>query len=62
MTGGRLEAALRAQATLGDHEQDDVLVDRLDGYVNFAFRAMKAERDGATSSGVSTPRSPCRGS
>ena len=46
VTGGRLEAALRAQATLGDLEQDDVLVDQLDGYVNFAFRAMKAERDG----------------
>ncbi len=44
-TGGRVEAALLANATLSGQEQTDVLVDRLDGYVNFAFRAMKAHRE-----------------
>lgn len=45
-TGGRLTEAVRRQAALDGHEQRTVLVDRLDGYVNFAFRALKAERDG----------------
>ena len=47
-TGGRLEAALRAQATLTVEEQRHVLLpgDRLDGFVNFVYRALKADRDG----------------
>ncbi|MCW2797088.1 nucleotidyltransferase domain-containing protein [Nocardioides sp.] len=45
-TGGRLEAALARQATLVGAEREDVLTDRLDGYVNFVFRALKADRDG----------------
>jgi predicted nucleotidyltransferase len=45
-TGGRVTEAVRRQASLEGEEQRAVLVDRLDGYVNFAFRAMKAERDG----------------
>ena len=45
-TGGRLTEAVRRHASLEGDEQRAVLVDRLDGYVNFAFRALKAERDG----------------
>lgn len=45
-TDGRLAEALLRQASLQGVEQRSVLVDRLDGYVNFAFRALKAERDG----------------
>lgn len=45
-TEGRLDSALAAQATLTGQEQDEVLVDRLDGYINFAFRSLKADRDG----------------
>lgn len=45
-TGGRLERALDAQAKLVGEEQIEVLVDRVDGFINFAFRALKAERDG----------------
>jgi predicted nucleotidyltransferase len=45
-TGGRLGRALDAQAKLGGREQVEVLVDRLDGFINFAFRSLKSERDG----------------
>lgn len=45
-TDGRLAEAVRRHASLEGDEQRSVLVDRLDGYVNFAFRALKAERDG----------------
>jgi hypothetical protein len=45
-TGGRVSDAVRRQASLEGGEQRAVLVDRLDGYLNFAFRALKAERDG----------------
>ncbi len=47
-TGGRITEAVRRQATVDDDEQRWVLVDqdRLDGYVNFAFRALKNHRDG----------------
>lgn len=45
-TDGRLAEVVRRQASLEGDEQRSVLVDRLDGYVNFAFRALKAERDG----------------
>lgn len=47
-TGGRITEAVRRQATLEGAEQDAVLVDRLDGYINFVYRALKAERDGRT--------------
>ena len=45
-TGGRVAAAVRRLATLTPHEQDAVLTARLDGYVNFVYRALKADRDG----------------
>jgi predicted nucleotidyltransferase len=47
-TGGRVIDAVRRQATVDDDEQRWVLVDqdRLDGYVNFAYRALKSHRDG----------------
>ncbi|MCW2844846.1 MAG: hypothetical protein JWN22_2762 [Nocardioides sp.] len=45
-TAGRVAEAVRRQASLEGDEQRAVLVDRLDGYVNLAYRALKAERDG----------------
>ncbi len=47
-TGGDLPQAVRRQATLTPAEADEVLVehDRLDGWVNFAYRALKNHRDG----------------
>lgn len=47
-TGGRLPAAALRQATLSPEESDQVLIkhDRLDGYVNFAYRSLKSDRDG----------------
>lgn len=47
-TGGEIAVALRRQATLTPDEADAVLIDhdRLDGWVNFAYRAVKSDRDG----------------
>ena len=47
-TGGRVTEAVRRQATVDDAEQRWILVDqdRLDGYVNFAYRSLKNARDG----------------
>ena len=47
-TGGELAGALLRQATLDPDEADAVLLDhdRLDGWVNFAYRALKSDRDG----------------
>jgi predicted nucleotidyltransferase len=47
-TGGRVTDAVRRQATVDDDEQRWVLIDqdRLDGYVNFAYRSLKSARDG----------------
>jgi len=47
-TGGRVIGAVRRQANVDDDEQRWVLIDqdRLDGYVNFAYRALKSHRDG----------------
>ena len=47
-TGGELTEAVRRQATLTDDEADAMLIDhdRLDGWVNFAYRALKNDRDG----------------
>jgi hypothetical protein len=47
-TGGALAEAVRRQATLTPDEADAILVDhdRLDGWVNFAYRALKSDRDG----------------
>lgn len=47
-TGGELAGALLRQATLTPAEADAVLIDhdRLDGWVNFAYRALKSDRDG----------------
>lgn len=46
-TGGRLTEAVRRQATLDDQEQRHILTrgDRLDGWLNFAYRAAKSTRD-----------------
>ena len=47
-TGGELARAVHRQATLSPEEADGVLIehDRLDGWVNFAYRALKNDRDG----------------
>jgi hypothetical protein len=47
-TAGRIPAALRAQATLTLEEVDAVLLDhsRLDGWLNYVYRAVKSDRDG----------------
>lgn len=47
-TGGELTRAVRRQAALDPEEADAVLLDhdRLDGWVNFAYRALKNDRDG----------------
>lgn len=47
-TGGALAEAVRRQATLSPEEADGVLIDhdRLDGWLNFAYRALKNDRDG----------------
>ncbi len=47
-TDGRLEAACHRNATLDADEQRRVLIDhdRLDGYLNYAYRALKSDRDG----------------
>lgn len=47
-TGGRLEQAIHRQATLTREEQAAILADhdRLDGWLNFAYRSLKSERDG----------------
>lgn len=47
-TGGELTSAVQRQAVLTPEEADAVLIDhdRLDGWVNFAYRALKNDRDG----------------
>lgn len=47
-TDGALTEAVRRQATLPAAEADAVLIDhdRLDGWLNFAYRALKNDRDG----------------
>ncbi len=47
-TGGRLSSALVHQATLTPDEAESILVehDRLDGWLNYAYRALKNDRDG----------------
>jgi predicted nucleotidyltransferase len=47
-SGGRLAAALRRQATVTAGEAESILVehDRLDGWLNFAYRSLKNDRDG----------------
>lgn len=49
-SGGRLTAAVHRQATLDEDEQRNILTrgDRLDGWLNFAYRAAKSARDGRT--------------
>lgn len=46
-TDGRITEAARRQATLAPEEADAVLIDhdRLDGWVNFAYRSLKSDRD-----------------
>lgn len=50
-TGGRITAAVRRLATVDAAEQRAILVDhdRLDGWVNLAYRALKSDRDGRAS-------------
>lgn len=47
-TGGGLAESVRRQATVTPEEADAILIDhdRLDGWVNFAYRALKSDRDG----------------
>lgn len=47
-TDGRLEEYLRRQATVTEVEAEEVLIthDRLDGWINYAYRALKSDRDG----------------
>jgi predicted nucleotidyltransferase len=47
-TEGRLSSALLSQATLTPDEAESILVqhDRLDGWINYAYRAIKNDRDG----------------
>jgi predicted nucleotidyltransferase len=47
-TDGRLAAALRRQATVTPDEAESILVEhvRLDGWLNYAYRALKNDRDG----------------
>lgn len=47
-TEGRLASALRGQATVTADEAESILVEhvRLDGWLNYAYRALKNHRDG----------------
>jgi len=47
-TGGRIQRAVRRQAIVDDDEQRSILVDhdQLDGWVNFAYRSLRSDRDG----------------
>ncbi|GIF01634.1 hypothetical protein [Paractinoplanes rishiriensis] len=47
-SAGRLASALRRQATVTADEAESILVehDRLDGWLNYAYRACKNDRDG----------------
>lgn len=47
-TEGRIARAAGRQATLGLDEHDVVLIEhyRLDGWINYAYRALKSDRDG----------------
>lgn len=47
-TDGQLAELLHRQATVTDAEAREILVDhdRLDRWVNYAFRALKSDRDG----------------
>lgn len=46
-TGGRITDAVRRLAAVDDAEQRSILIDHdlLDGWVNFAYRALKSNRD-----------------
>ena len=47
-TGGALADAVRRQALVSPEEADSILIqhDRLDGWLNYAYRALKSDRDG----------------
>jgi hypothetical protein len=47
-TGGRLAAAAHRQAIVTDDEAERILLvhDRLDGWINYAYRSLKSDRDG----------------
>ncbi len=47
-SGGRVPAAVRRQASVDAAEAESVLLahDRLDGWLNYAYRALKNDRDG----------------
>ena len=62
-TGGRLQIALHRQATVTSVEAESILVehDRLDGWLNYAYRALRASATDAHSKPVWTPPSRCPG-
>ncbi|HXH77793.1 nucleotidyltransferase domain-containing protein [Nocardioides sp.] len=47
-TGGELADAVRRSALVSDEEADAILIehDRLEGWINYAFRALKSDQDG----------------
>lgn len=47
-TDGKLHEALRRQATVTEVEAEEILIthDRLEGWINYAYRALKSDRDG----------------
>ena len=47
-TDGRLADALHRQATVDETEAEEILLthDRLEGWINYAYRALKSDRDG----------------
>ncbi|GIF98895.1 hypothetical protein [Catellatospora citrea] len=47
-TAGRVQSAMSRQATVTTGEAESILVehDRLDGWINYAYRALKNNRDG----------------
>lgn len=49
-TGGRITTAVRRLAAVDATEQREILLDhdRLDGWVNYAYRSLKSDRDGRT--------------
>ena len=49
-SAGRVPVAIRRQATVDATEAESILVehDRLDGWLNYAYRALKNDRDGRT--------------
>ncbi|GAB3940285.1 hypothetical protein GCM10029976_057710 [Kribbella albertanoniae] len=45
-TGGRIEQAMKRQARLSPEESQELLLQRLDAWINQAYRSLKSSRDG----------------